>query len=71
MEMAIDSNCLYGGTCIPWLIHHLLHLKLMQVVLVILVITAAISYLAWQFYQRFFKADGKCDGCAVNKASKV
>jgi predicted permease len=39
----------------------------MQVILVILVITAAVSYIAWQFYQRFFKADGKCDGCAIGK----
>jgi hypothetical protein len=39
----------------------------MQVILVILVIAAAVSYIAWQFYQRFFKADGKCDGCAIGK----
>lgn len=39
----------------------------MQVALVIVCILAAASYLGWQFYQRFFKADGKCDGCAIGK----
>ena len=40
----------------------------MQVFLVLVCILAAVAYLGWQFYQRFFKASGKCDGCAVGKS---
>ena len=43
----------------------------MQVFLVIITITLAVGFLARQTYQRFFKKDGNCEGCAVNKASKV
>jgi predicted negative regulator of RcsB-dependent stress response len=39
----------------------------MQALLVIVCILVAVSYLGWQLYQRFFKADGKCDGCAIGK----
>jgi predicted negative regulator of RcsB-dependent stress response len=42
----------------------------MQVFLVIVCILAAAAYLGWQFYQRFFKASGKCDGCAMSKMDK-
>jgi len=43
----------------------------MQTVLVIVIITTATAYLGWQFYQRFFAKDKKCDGCAVNKMMSV
>lgn len=36
----------------------------MQVLLVILSILAALSYLVWQFYKRFFKKESGCEGCA-------
>lgn len=39
----------------------------MQVVLVIVFVSAAVAYLAWQGYKRFFKKDGGCGGCAMNK----
>ena len=39
----------------------------MQALFVIVCILASAAYLVWQFYQRFFKADGKCDGCAIGK----
>jgi predicted negative regulator of RcsB-dependent stress response len=42
----------------------------MQTLLVIVCILAAATYLGWQFYQRFFKADGKCDGCAIGKTQE-
>ena len=42
----------------------------MQVFIVIACILAAAAYLGCQFYQRFFKAHGKCDGCAMSKMEK-
>lgn len=42
----------------------------MQTVLVILTIGAALAYLGWEAYKRFFKKDGSCDGCAFNAENK-
>lgn len=42
----------------------------MQNLLVIVCILAAVAYLGWQFYQRFFNASGKCNGCAMSKMEK-
>lgn len=39
----------------------------MQVVLVIIAVVGAVSYLGWQFYKRFYAKEAKCDGCAVSK----
>lgn len=39
----------------------------MQVVLVILCISAAALYLGLQVYQRIFKKDANCDACAMGK----
>lgn len=41
----------------------------MQTFLVIVAILAAVTYLTWQFYRRFFKKESKCDGCAMGKTT--
>lgn len=39
----------------------------MQNIIVILILSAAVIYLAREFYVRFFAKQTKCDGCAVGK----
>lgn len=41
----------------------------MQTLLVIACVLAALGYLGWQFYARFFKKESTCDGCAFGGAA--
>lgn len=43
----------------------------MQVVLAIVLLIAALSYLGWQFYGRFIKKNAKCDSCAFGTSAHV
>ena len=40
---------------------------MMQELLVILSILAAVGYLVWFIYKNYFTKQSKCDGCAVHK----
>jgi hypothetical protein len=42
----------------------------MQTIFVIIAIGAACFFLGWQFYQRFFKKETKCDGCSMGKTQQ-
>jgi len=42
----------------------------MQKVLVILIIVASVGYLAWKFYQKFYKKDTGCEKCGMNDLKK-
>jgi len=44
---------------------------MMQNIIVILILSAAIFYLGREFYKRFFAKETKCDGCAVGKMVQV
>ncbi|XOV66179.1 MAG: hypothetical protein ACFHU9_11130 [Fluviicola sp.] len=39
---------------------------MIQTILVILTLGAAVVYLGWEAWKRFFKKDASCDGCAFN-----
>lgn len=43
----------------------------MQTVLVIITISAALFYLGYEAYKRFFKKDSSCDGCGFNPEREV
>lgn len=39
---------------------------MIQTVLVILTLGAAVAYLIWEAYKKFFKKDAACEGCAFH-----
>lgn len=41
----------------------------MQLVLVILIVSIAITYLAYLFYSKFIKKQSTCEGCAFGKSA--
>lgn len=43
----------------------------MQVILSLLLLIAALSYLGWQFYTRFIQKNAKCDSCAFGNSAQV
>jgi len=43
---------------------------MIQTILVIATIGAAVAYLGREAYKRFFKKDAACDGCAFNPQSQ-
>jgi hypothetical protein len=44
---------------------------MMQEILVIIAVSAASVFLAWQFYTKFVRKDAKCEGCAVGKETEA
>lgn len=42
----------------------------MQVVLSLLLLIAALSYLGWQFYSRFIQKNTQCDSCAFGNSAQ-
>lgn len=42
----------------------------MQTALVIIAISLAFAYLAWQFFVRFFKKETKCESCAFGNSGE-
>jgi hypothetical protein len=43
---------------------------MMQAILTIATIGAALAYLGWEAYKRFFRKDSSCEGCAFNPESR-
>ncbi len=42
----------------------------MQIILVIVVLAIAVSYIGWEIYKRFFAKETKCESCGIGKTIK-
>jgi len=42
----------------------------MQLVLVVIAIVLALSYIGYKFYKQFIAKDSPCEGCAISKTSQ-
>ncbi|GAB5417261.1 MAG: hypothetical protein Crog4KO_08710 [Crocinitomicaceae bacterium] len=64
--MAFGAAWIYGRFGVFWSFNYLSDSGVIQTVLVIATISAAVFYLGREAYKRFFKKDSSCEGCAFN-----
>ena len=66
--MAANPSWIHGNSGVSWSVDHIYYPQLMQEVLVILIVAAAVFFIGRMVYRQFFAKEAKCDSCGFAEA---